>query len=54
MNNLIPKKIHQIWIGQKELPEKYKNFSEGIKKLHGDFEHILWTDNTLTRDNFHL
>jgi mannosyltransferase OCH1-like enzyme len=53
MNNLIPKKIHQIWIGQKELPEKYKNFSDGIKKLHGDFEYILWTDNTLTRDNFY-
>jgi inositol phosphorylceramide mannosyltransferase catalytic subunit len=40
---VIPKKIHQIWLGGK-LPEKYKSFTESWQILHPDYEYKLWTD----------
>jgi hypothetical protein len=42
--NKIPKIIHQIWVGKKEIPPKYITFMEGWKKLHPDWEYKLWTD----------
>ena len=39
----IPKKIHQIWLGGK-LPEQYKKYTETWKKFHPDWEYKLWTD----------
>lgn len=52
MNELIPKKIHQIWVGKKEIPNKYEVFMKNIKKLHGEFEHYLWTNKDINKDNF--
>ena len=43
IGNLIPKKIHQIWLGG-ELPEKYKQFTESWKRFHPSWEYRLWTD----------
>jgi mannosyltransferase OCH1-like enzyme len=40
-NQKIPKKIHQIWLG--DLPEKVKNLSDRIKNNHPDWEYKLWT-----------
>jgi mannosyltransferase OCH1-like enzyme len=40
---LIPKIIHQIWVGS-ELPEKFKKYVESWKKTHPDWEYKLWTD----------
>lgn len=40
----IPKIIHQIWVGDKPLPSKYKERSETWKKFHPDWEYKLWTD----------
>lgn len=40
---LIPKKIHQIWIGG-EVPERFKKLMATWKKMHPDWEYILWTD----------
>jgi len=45
--NLIPKKIHQIWIGPKPLPEKFSWMQESIKKIHPDWEYKLWTNKDL-------
>jgi mannosyltransferase OCH1-like enzyme len=41
--NVIPKKIHQIWLGG-ELPENYKRLTESWLKYNPDWEYKLWTD----------
>lgn len=41
---LVPKKIHQIWIGQKPLPEATKEYQKTFAKHHPDWEYRLWTD----------
>ena len=38
---MIPKIIHQIWIGSKPIPYEYINT---IKNMNYDYEHILWTE----------
>jgi GT2 family glycosyltransferase len=38
---MIPKILHQIWIGPKEAPT---NFMKTWKEKHPDFEYILWTE----------
>ena len=38
--NRIPKKIHQIWLG--EIPELHKKLIPKIKKNHPDWEYKLW------------
>ena len=48
---MIPKKIHQIWVGS-PLPEKYKKFISNIKTLHENFEYKLWNDDDITKENF--
>lgn len=40
---LIPKKIHQIWIGG-EVPDKFKKIMHTWKDMHPDWEYKLWTD----------
>ncbi len=40
---LIPKIIHQIWLGS-ELPDRYKRLCETWKAKHPAWQHILWTD----------
>lgn len=40
---LIPKIIHQIWLGS-PLPEKYKMLQATWIKHHPDWHYILWTD----------
>lgn len=40
---LIPKKIHQIWLGG-EVPSRVLELTEKIKKFHPDWEYKLWTD----------
>lgn len=41
--SVIPKKIHQIWLGS-PFPNKYKVWAESWKKLNPDYEYKLWTD----------
>ena len=50
-NLLIPKKIHQIWLGG-PLPEKFEAFCETWKTHHPDWEYKLWTDEDLP--DFHF
>jgi mannosyltransferase OCH1-like enzyme len=40
---VIPKKIHQVWIGGR-LPEIYHKFTESWRRFHPDWEYKLWGD----------
>jgi mannosyltransferase OCH1-like enzyme len=40
----IPKIIHQIWVGEKPLPQFYQDLTETWIKYHPDWQYILWTD----------
>jgi len=40
---LIPKIIHQIWLGS-PLPEKYKQLQKSWLKYHPDWHYYLWTE----------
>lgn len=40
---LIPKIIHQIWLGS-PLPEQYQKLCDTWRKHHPDWEYRLWTD----------
>ena len=47
----IPKIIHQIWVGNKPLPEKYKHWQKTWQSLPG-WQYKLWTDKEV--ENFPL
>ncbi len=42
-NTLIPKIIHQIWLGSK-LPKKFKKLTKTWRINHPDWLYVLWTD----------
>jgi len=41
---MIEKTIHYIWLGSKEIPERYNSFIQGWKKLHPDWEIVKWNE----------
>jgi mannosyltransferase OCH1-like enzyme len=41
-NELIPKKIHQVWIGE-SMPQKFQDCVNSVKKINHDYEYKLWT-----------
>lgn len=41
-SNKIPKIIHQIWIGPKRLPNKYKKWMSSWKLFNPDWQYIFW------------
>ncbi len=41
---LIPKKIHQIWVGPNPQPKTLEKYQETFRKNHPDWEYKLWTD----------
>lgn len=41
--SVIPKKIHQIWIGG-EVPDVFKKYMKTWQAMHPNWEYILWTD----------
>ena len=43
----IPKKIHQIWIGPKKMPNNYKIWTETWKKYNPSWHYKLWTEKDL-------
>ena len=47
-NIQIPKIIHQIWVGEKEMPEHCQQFVQQMKELHPDYEHHLWGNELFT------
>lgn len=38
----IPKKIHQVWIGDESIPNKWKRCCNQVKDAHPDWEYKLW------------
>jgi mannosyltransferase OCH1-like enzyme len=44
---MIPKKIHQIWIGPYNIPRREKLCIEKIKIYQSDFEYKLWNNDNL-------
>lgn len=41
---MIPKIIHACWLGNAEMPQDQKEYVEGWKKLHPDYEIKVWKD----------
>ena len=41
---MIPKIIHQIWIGDFKIPLREKQLCDYLKLLHKDYEYKFWTD----------
>lgn len=41
---MIPKIIHYVWLGNKEMPDEYKNYINKWKELMPDYTFMLWTD----------
>ena len=46
----IPKKIHQIWIGPRVLPEKYVEMTANMEAMHPDWEYKLWSHDEIFND----
>jgi inositol phosphorylceramide mannosyltransferase catalytic subunit len=44
---MIPRIIHQIWIGPNEIPPQCKEYAETWKTLHPEWEYKLWTNDNL-------
>jgi mannosyltransferase OCH1-like enzyme len=49
---VIPKIIHQIWVGNSPIPKQSEVYIQKIKELHPDYEYKLWTNNDITEENF--
>jgi mannosyltransferase OCH1-like enzyme len=44
---MIPKIIHQIWVGEYNLPTRERKISSDIKEKHPEYTYYLWTDKNL-------
>lgn len=44
---MIPKIIHQFWVGHYPIPQREKEAAEEIKEKHPNYDYHLWTDNNL-------
>ncbi len=47
----IPRIIHQIWVGKKPFPEKYRNWQKTWQNVPG-WSYKLWTDEDVEKLNF--
>jgi len=48
----IPKKIHQVWIGPRMLPEKYVEMTATMKSMHPDWEYKMWTHDEIFNERY--
>lgn len=51
-NIKIPKKIHQIWMGEGKKPTYIKKFMDSWKKNFPEWEYILWDDDKIEKTDF--
>jgi mannosyltransferase OCH1-like enzyme len=51
---MIPRIIHQIWVGHYDVPAREKRIAEEIANKHPNYEYKLWTDNNLPVIPAHL
>lgn len=47
---MVPKIIHQIWVGRDPLPDEFAGYIETWKRNHPEWEHRLWTEETIPAD----
>ena len=47
-NQIVPKKIHQIWVGGK-IPKKYEQWSKNWKKYNPDYEYFFWDEEKILK-----
>jgi mannosyltransferase OCH1-like enzyme len=47
---VIPKVLHQIWVGPDPLPEEFAAYRQTWLRHHPQWEHHLWTEETLPHD----
>ena len=48
----IPKKIHQVWIGFKEIPDWCQKFGEEMEAMHPEWEYKLWTHDEIFNQQY--
>ena len=48
----IPKILHQIWIGNKPMPEKYLKYQESWKRFNPDWKFVLWNNENIKELKF--
>src|SRR5271166_1277517 len=44
---MIPRIIHQVWVGDSEMPPLAQGWREQMQRLHPDWKHHLWTESTI-------
>lgn len=49
---MIPKIIHQVWVGDKPIPDHQLEWIEKWKELYPDFEYKLWVSNEFGENKF--
>jgi inositol phosphorylceramide mannosyltransferase catalytic subunit len=47
---VVPRILHQIWVGRDSLPDEYAGYVETWKRHHPEWEHRLWTEENLPTD----
>ena len=48
---LIPRKIHQIWLGEKNIPKISKNWMNSWKEFNPEWEYKLWDEQNIKELN---
>ena len=46
---MIPKILHQVWLGDKKIPKQFIDYTEHYKKLHPNWDYILWNEDSLSK-----
>jgi mannosyltransferase OCH1-like enzyme len=44
---MIPKNLHQIWLGPKPIPLEYLEWNKKLQLLHPDWTYYFWTDDNI-------
>ena len=48
---MIPKTIHQIWIGNAEMPERERSFCQNVVAMHPDWNYVFWDNESIKKLN---
>lgn len=49
---IIPKIIHQIWLGGDSIPQNYKYYLETWRQFHPDWKVKIWTEKDIFKEKF--
>ncbi len=48
--DVIPRIIHQVWVGPDSMPQEFVDYRESWRRHHPEWEMRLWTEESLPRD----